>query len=174
METEITRPAIKGLIISLALICFSVVIAILKQDTNKSLGIIPLVIMLGGIVWACLSYAKQMNGNVTFGNIFSHGFKASALVAAIMGLWIAIYLLILFPEVLDRTLATQRETMQKQGNISEEDIEKYLTVGRKMAVPMGTIVNVILYMVVGAISSLLGAFLAKKNPNPIFPEQPGN
>ena len=71
-------------------------------------------------------------------------------------------------------MEAQREAMQKKGGVSDEDIDKYMTMGRKMAVPIGTIISVILYLVVGAISSLLGASIAKKNPNPVFPDQLGN
>lgn len=174
MEKQITSPAVKGLFIALALIAFAVVVTVMQQETNRSLSVIPLAMLLGGVVWACLSYSKQMDGNVTFGNVFSHGFKASALVAGIMGLWVAVSLLVIFPEALDRAMEAQREAMQKKGGVSDEDIDKYMTMGRKMAVPMGTIVSVILYLVIGAISSLLGASIAKKNPNPVFPDQLGN
>jgi len=174
MEKKVISPATKGLFISVALIAFAVVVTVLQQDTNRSLSIIPIAIMLGGIVWACLSYSKQMDGNVTFGNIFSHGFKASALIAGIMGLWVALSLTVIFPEALDRAMEVQREAMIKKGGISDEDIDKYMTIGRKMAVPMGTIVSVILYLAVGAISALLGASIAKKNPNPVFQDKLGN
>jgi hypothetical protein len=170
METKVTSPAVKGMIISLALIGFAVVVTIMQQDTNKALGFIPMAMMLGGIVWACLSYSKQMNGNVTFGNVFSHGFKTTALVAAVMGLWVALSLSLIFPESLDRAMDMQREALEQKGGMSDADIDKYMTMGRKMALPMGTIVTVILYLVVGAISALLGASVAKKNPNPVFPE----
>lgn len=173
MDKQVTTPPVKGLIIALALIIFAVIITVMQQETNRSLSIIPFAIMLGGIVWACLSYAKQMDGNVTFGNVFSHGFKTSALIAAIMGLYVALSLTVLFPEALDRGMEMQRLEMIKKG-MSDDQIDKYMTMGRKMAVPMGTIVSVIIYLVVGAISALLGASVAKKNPNPVKQDQFGN
>lgn len=87
-----------------------------------------------------------------------------------MGLWVAVSLTVIFPESLDRAMELQRAQMEKQGNLSDEDLEKYYTVGKKMAVPMGTIISVILYLIVGAIGALIGASVAKKNPNPVFPE----
>ena len=173
MDKQVTTPPVKGLIIALALIIFAVIITVMQQETNRSLSIIPFAIMLGGIVWACLSYAKQMDGNVTFGNVFSHGFKTSALIAAIMGLYVALSLTVLFPEALDRGMEMQRLEMIKKG-MSDDQIDKYMTMGRKMAVPMGTIVSVIIYLVVGAISALVGASVAKKNPNPVKQDQFGN
>lgn len=166
MENNIVTPSSKGLLISLVMVAFAVIITILKQETNQALGIIPIVLLLGGIIWACLSYSKQMNGNVTFGNIFGHGFKATALVAGIMGLWVAISLSFIFPEALDRAMDAQREMMEKGGQYTDEQMDQAMTLGRKMAIPMGTIFSVIIYLAIGAIGALVGASLSKKNPNP--------
>ena len=90
MEKQVMSSAVKGLMIGLALIVISLVIILTKQENNKSLGFISIAVALGGIIWACLTYGTQMDGNVTFGNIFSHGFKASALVAAMSGVQVAV------------------------------------------------------------------------------------
>lgn len=166
-------PATKGLMIGLALIVISLVIILTKQETNKSLSSISIVVMMGGVIWACLTYGKQMDGNVTFGNVFSHGFKTSALVAALASLWVALSLGLLFPETLDRAMEAQRLELIKR-QMSDADIENAMTVGRKIALPMGVIFSVVFYLVLGAIASLIGASIAKKNPNPVFPDQLGN
>ena len=173
MEKQIMSPATKGLLIGLALIIISLVILLTKQENNKSLGGISIAVMLGGIIWACLSFSKQMDGNVTFGNIFSHGFKTSALVGALVSLWVALTLGLLFPETIDRALEAERMNMIKK-QMSDEDIENAMKIGKKIAVPMGVIFTVILYLVIGAIGSLIGASLAKKNPNPVFQDNLGN
>ncbi len=165
MDDQITKPAIKGLIISLALIIFSVIILILKQEANRALSIIPLAILFGGVVWACLSYAKQMKGNVTFGNIFSHGFKTTALIAGVMSFWVFISLTFIFPEAFDRMMDIQREAMEKKG-VDDAQIEKFMEMGKKITLPMAALATVVFYLVVGAIAALLGSSVAKKNPNP--------
>lgn len=165
MENKVTTPVMKGLIISLILIVFAVVVTIFKLEANKALGIVPIVVLLGGIIWANINFAQQMDGNVTFGQAFGHGFKASALVAAIMGLWVAVSLTVLFPESLDRAMEVQRSAMLEQG-MNENEVDKAMTIGKKMAAPMGAIASVILYLIVGALGSLIGAAVAKKNPTP--------
>jgi hypothetical protein len=173
MEKKIMSPSTKGLLIGLALILISLAIILTKQESNKSLGFISIAVALGGIIWACQTYSSQMDGNVTFGNIFSHGFKTSALVAALVSLWVALSLGLLFPETLDRAMEAQRlELIKKQ--MSDEDIENAMNVGKKLALPMGVIFSVIMYLIIGAIGALIGASIAKKNPNPVFPEQLGN
>jgi hypothetical protein len=172
METKVMTPATKGLMISLVIIVISVAITATKQESNRTLSIIPIAFVLGGVIWADLSYSKQMDGNVTFGNLFSHGFKSGAVVAAIASLWAALSLSILFPDALDRALDAQRLKMIKDG-MDEDQIDKALTIGRKLAVPMGTVFTAILYLILGAIGSLVGAAISKKTETPVFPDKLG-
>jgi hypothetical protein len=174
MEPKVTTPGQKGLIIALPLVLFTVVITILKMERNQPLGLLAMAALVGGIIWACLSYSKQMAGNVTFGNIFSHGFKASAIVAAVLGLWVAISFGLIFPEALDRVMDVQREAMEKRGGMSDEQMDQALRISKKMVLPMMTIGSVIMYLIIGAISALIGAAVAKKNPNPQPFDQIGN
>ena len=84
METKITSPAIKGIMLSLILIVFSLIVQFMNMSQNKGLSAIGIILFFGGILWSCIFYSKQMNANVTFGNVFTDGFKTSAAVAAIM------------------------------------------------------------------------------------------
>ncbi|HSC53023.1 MAG TPA: DUF4199 domain-containing protein [Phnomibacter sp.] len=171
METKVTSPAIKGLIISLILVVVSTIIYILKMETNKSLSIVSIAIFWGGLIWSVITFAKQNDGNVTFGNCFGHGFKITAIVAAVMGLWLALSLGLIFPDALDRAMEVQRQAMEAQGKLSEAEIDKYMTTGKKLALPMGTIVSTIFNLILGAFGSLIGAAAAKKNPTPQTPFQ---
>ena len=90
-----------------------------------------------------------------------------------ISLWVALSLGVLFPDLMERTLEVQRLEMIKKG-MSDSDIDNAMSIARKIGVPMGAIVTVIIYLIIGAIGSLVGAALAKKNPNPVFPEQLGN
>ena len=173
MEKQVMSPAMKGMLISLALIVIQVAIILTGQEANKSLGSISIAVLIGGIIWACLSFSKQKDGNVTFGDVFSHGFKTSALVAALFGLWTALSLTIIFPEVFEHMMEIQRVEMLKKG-MSDDQVENAMKMAHKMGIPMGTIIIVIMDLVLGAVGALIGAAIAKKNPNPVFPEQLGN
>ena len=99
MEQKISSPVQKGLIISLVLIVFGLILYFTNQYMNKGLSYIQYVILLGGIIWSCQTYAKQMNGNVTFGNVFAHGFKTTAFVAALIAVYTLVAVKFLFPEI---------------------------------------------------------------------------
>lgn len=166
MDKKIATPASKGLIISLALIVFAIITVVLKQESNAALSAIPMLILLAGTAWSAMQYSKQMDGNVTFGNLFSHGFKTGALVAGIMGLWIAVSLSFIFPEALDRMLEMTREQLVKDGKMSTDEIDTTLATYKKGAPVFATISTVILYLIIGAIGSLIGAAISKKNQAP--------
>ncbi len=87
MEQKTMSAPIKGLIISLVLIVFGLVVHFAGLGQVKSLQLIQYIILGGGLIWSCISYAKENNGNVTFGNTFAHGFKVTAAVTAIIAVY---------------------------------------------------------------------------------------
>ncbi len=44
---------------------------------HPELSYIQYVFFIAGIIWACINYSNQLNGDVTFGNLFAHDFKNS-------------------------------------------------------------------------------------------------
>ena len=99
-----TTPAIKGIIISLILIIMGLITHFAGLDLNKTMGSIQYAVLGAGLIWACISYSKQSNGNVTFGNTFAHGFKTTAAITAIFALYTYISLKFIMPEIIDLTL----------------------------------------------------------------------
>jgi NADH:ubiquinone oxidoreductase subunit 6 (subunit J) len=135
------------------------------------LGAISLLLFVGGIIWASISFANQMNNNVTYGNVFSHSFKAVATVTVIMIAFTLIATKLLFPESVDQAMENARIEMEKSGQ-SEETIDKALEMSKKFFIPFAIGGVLLLYMIVGAIAALIGAAVAKKNPTDPF-TQPG-
>jgi hypothetical protein len=165
MEKKLTPPWMKGLFISLILIVYSLIVYFTGQSTNRSLSWLQLVVLVGGLIYACTSFAKEKEGNVTFGNVFAHGFKANAAVIVIMVLYTVLATKFLFPEMIDMAMNQARADMEKRGNLSESDIENGLAFGKKFFIPFAIGGIVLGFGIVGAIGSLIGAAVAKKNPN---------
>lgn len=167
MEKTVTTPVVKGLIISLILIVFGLALQFSGQAGNQGLGSIQYLILLGGIVWACISYAKQMDHNVTFGNVFAHGFKTTAVVTVITVIYSVIALKFLFPEMMDLALEKTREELEKN-SMSDEQMEQTLEMTTKFFLPFAIAGIVVFFLIVGCIASLIGAGVAKKNPQGPF------
>ena len=114
MEQKVTSPVLKGVIITLLLIVFGLVIYFTGQMENKSLSYLQYLILIGGIIWSCISYSKQMSGNVTFGNVFAHGFKTTAVVSSIAcGLYF-FAVKFLFPDMVDKALEVAKKDMESR------------------------------------------------------------
>ena len=176
MENKVMSAQIKGLIIGLVLIVISVVSQVLGGDISKmrDYAWISYLILMGAIVWACFSYSHDMSGNVTFGSIFSHGFKTTAVMTILVLAYSILAFTVVFPDMKEKALEAARQQMESQGKLNDDQIEQALTMTRKFFIPFSIGGILIGYLFLGAIGSLIGAFIAKKNPNPVFPDQLGN
>ena len=170
MEQKPISPLLKGVIISLLLITVSLVAYFTGQDTASWNRWLSNLLLLGGIIWSCISYGKQLNNNVTFGNVFAHGFKVSSIVTLISILFTVIFFLV-FPEIKEKALDLARTEMEKSGNMSDEQIEQGISLTRKFFYVFTIGVLIFAYMIVGTIASLIGAAVTRKQPRPPFENQ---
>lgn len=165
MEQKVTPPWTKGLVISLILIVYGLVLYFTGQSMNKSLSWVQFIILIVGIIIADTGFAKQRNGNVTFGNVFAHGFKTTAAIIVIMALYTFLAFKFLFPEMIDQIMSQARTDMEKKGGMTEEQITQGIEMGKKFFMPFAIGGIVLMFGICGAIGSLIGAGVAKKNPN---------
>ncbi|HKH61132.1 MAG TPA: DUF4199 domain-containing protein [Flavitalea sp.] len=169
-EQKPISPIMKGVIISLLLMVLSLIAYFTGQDTaswNRWLGYI---ILFGGILWACISYGKQLNNNVTFGNVFAHGFKVSSVVTLFL-IFFTIIFFLFFPEVKEKALDVARTEMEKSGKMAEEQIDQTIAITRKFFYVFTIGILMFAYMIIGTIASLIGAAITKKDPRPPFENQ---
>lgn len=171
MEKKITTPIVKGILLTLIMIIYGLIIYFMGEAMNSSLSSIQYVILFIGVLWSCISFSKQMNANVTFGNVFAHGFKTAMVVTALYSVYSLLSILFIFPDMVDKGLQIARQKMQEQGNLSDEQIQSGLDIAKRFFVPFAVGGILIMFAIVGAISSLLGAAFAKKQPQDPFASQ---
>jgi hypothetical protein len=73
----------------------------------------------------------------------------------------------LFPDVKEKGMEAARKSMQERGNLSPEQINQSMEFTKKffmVFIIAGTLIG---YLIFGAIASLVGAAVTKKNPRPI-------
>jgi hypothetical protein len=165
MNQTPTTPAVKGILISLVLITMGLISHFAGLDLNKKMGAIQYILFGGGLIWACISYSKQSNGNVTFGNTFAHGFKTTAAITAILAVYTYISLKFIMPETIDLTLDAATKDMAKN-NMSASQIEQGMSMTRKFFIPFAIGGVIVMFLIMGLFFSAVGALIAKKNPNP--------
>lgn len=172
METKVTTPVVKGVIITLILIVFGLVMYFAGQFENRALGSLQYVILVGGVIWGCIQYAQQMNGAVTFGNVFAHGFKTTAVVIVLLSIYTFITFKFIFPDIQEKIIESARQKMESENNLSDDQIQQALGMTRKFFIPFAIGGIIVLFGILGAIASLIGAAVAKKNPNAGTPFAP--
>ncbi|MEP7252447.1 MAG: DUF4199 domain-containing protein [Ginsengibacter sp.] len=166
MEQPVTTTTTKGLILGLILVVISIVIYFTGIDMNGPSKWIASAIFVVGIIWSVNNYGKQINYNSTFGNYFGHGFKVTAVVTVIMILYLIIFI-VLFPEFKEQGLEQAKIAMQKNKNMTSEQMEQGLAMTRKffsVFVIGGTLIG---YLIFGSLASLIGAAITKKEPGQI-------
>lgn len=171
MENKVLTPQVKGLVISLILIVYGIVIYFIDGMKHPELSYVQYVIFLAGIIWACVSYSKQLNGNVTFGNLFAHGFKTTAVVTIITLIYSILAFKVLFPEMIDKSIEMTRQKMMEDGNASESQIDQTVSMMQEHFTLFAVVGLVIGSLIIGAVSSLIGAAVAKKKPQDPFGNQ---
>ena len=164
MEQKITPPWTIALVTSLVFIVINLIIYVSNQLMNKSLSNIQVIIFVGVIIWGCIHYAKQKNGQVTYGNVFAHGFKITAGIAALMSIYTIISVKFIYPEFIEMTIDAARAEMEKKGNVTTDQIDMSLGLTRKFFLPFSIAFLLFGTAIIGAIASLIGAGIAKKNP----------
>ena len=158
-----------GLIIAGVLIVYSMVLTFLDLSTNQALGMLSLGILIGMLIYFVTQYGKSVEHNATFGQLFSFGFKATA-VATIISIAFQLLFFVIFPEYKDKITEMQREQMYQRG-MTDAQVEQAMTFTAKFFYAFligGALVGNLIF---GAIGSLIGAAITKKNPQTPF-QQP--
>ena len=164
METKVTSPLIKGIMISLVLVVMDLVAGFANYKFALWYRWLPTIVLCIAIIWACINYSNQKNNLVTFGNVFGHGFKASMVIAVIMLVYSLLSIYVIFPETPEIALDETRKQMESKGNLSEDQIDTAVEMTRKFFL-FGIIIAALFgTLIAGTIASLLGGAFAKKKP----------
>jgi cellulose synthase/poly-beta-1,6-N-acetylglucosamine synthase-like glycosyltransferase len=159
-----------GLIIAAILIVYSMFLTFMDLTANQSLSYLSMVFLMLGIIFFVNQYGKSVDHTATFGQLFSFGFKATA-IATLVVIAFQIIFFFIFPEYKEKIIDISREQMLKQGNVPEAQVEQALEMVRKFfwvgLIGMSLFIN----MVSGAIASLIGAGITKKIPQSPFQQQ---
>ncbi len=172
MENKVTSNVTKGLIISLILIVLDLVAGFAHFKYASWYRWTGNLVLIAAIIWACISYGAQLNNQVSFGNIFAHGFKTSAVIACILFLYVILSVLVIFPGTKDEVLEQARKQMEAKGNLTDDQVNMALEWTKKSFWPITIAAVVLGTLILGVIASLIGAAVTKKKPSTPFEQQP--
>jgi hypothetical protein len=168
VETHKTYGLITGILMSV----FSIVIYVAGLAFKPGMQYASTLPFIIGLVLNALAFSKANNKQITFGQAFSSGFKATAIIALIT-LAATVLMMFVFPQMKEEGLAMAREQMAKDPKMTQETIdtavgftEKYWNVFLIAGSIFGTLFT-------GAIISLVAAAIAPKGrPGSMVPQAP--
>jgi predicted membrane channel-forming protein YqfA (hemolysin III family) len=165
MQQKVIPTTVKGFIIGLIMIVISIIASFMELQANGYFQWLGYGIFLVGVILSISQYGKQINYNSTFGNYFAHGFKVSALVTLMMIVFLVIFMTV-FPEFKDKAMEEAKKGMAEK-NMSEDQVEQALNMTKKFFMVFLIGGALLGYLIVGAIASVIGAAITKKDPHPL-------
>ena len=156
-----------GLLIASLIVVFAIITNFLGLTGNQGLGFLQYVIIIGGLIFFINQYGKAHDYRLTFGNLFSYGFKATAVFTILFVAFLIVFFL-LFPELKEKTFEEMRKQMENNPAVSDDDVDKAIDFTRRFFW-VGVVGSSMFFMIlIGAIGSLIGAAVTKKQPKNPF------
>ena len=171
-ENKIMSPQIKGLLIALIVIILGIAGYFTELGFSSWYNWVVNAIMFAAIIIACVHFANQKQGYVTFGNVFLHGFKITAVIAIIVLVYSLLAFTVLFPDMKEKMFEMQQAQLEKQG-LDDDKLEQGMEMMKKyfmIFLVLGVIFGTLIW---GCIASLIGAAVAKKKKFNPLDQMPG-
>lgn len=156
-------PTIKGVVISIVLILISIIsFYVFHFKENGDSQYVVLCTYIAGLLWAIFS-ARKNEHTSSLKDYFTVGFKAFIVVA----LFMSVYTYFFYhanPQIMENGILENNVLIQKEGNHTKAEIEDNANKLRSVFMPMMLSLNVIKFLFLGALVSLVsGGFLSQKN-----------
>ena len=133
---------------------------------------ISTIILVGVLIFFCIQYANEQTEGATFGKIFGYGFRIALFISILMVVYTIISVMFIFPEFIDQVLVRTRTEMENKGSLSEDQIDRAITMTKKYFLPGALVFAFLGTLFFGTIGSLLGAAFARKSEPNVFQNNP--
>ncbi len=172
MEQMITdRPALVqthktwGLYTGIAVILVSAVLYVTKMQAASWGRWVPIVVLLAGILANANAFSKANGGAVTFGQVFTSCFKATAIITLLGVAWVLISVYV-FPNMKAEALEMAQREMEGSPDMTEAQLKMGMDGMRKYFTLITAGSALFGYMFFGLLASLVGGAVAPKNKMP--------
>lgn len=114
-----------------------------------------------GLILNAMAFTKANDGFVSYGNVFTSCFKATAIITLILLVW-SLLSMAIFPHMKDEILEITRKKMAENPKMTDDQIEMAMNMTKKYwnIFMVGGIVFITMFW--GAIFSLIAAAIPKK------------
>lgn len=164
MERKITSRITKGVIIVCVLIILDFILQKIYNPVPDGVRyMLRMAITFTGVLAACILYSKQSGGNLVFGDVFSHGFKTTAVIAFLMALYTFIIFKVIYPMPTAAEMDAAVKAIEQQGNSLHEEAKQQAESAAKNRWIIYVSISIFVSLIPGLLGSLAGAAATKKN-----------
>jgi len=154
---------VAGLLIGAVLIIYSLALNFAGKGQDRTLGWIAYLLFVVGLIVFINLYGNAKNNEMTFGGLFSYGFKATAIATLLIVICLVIVISIM-PDFKQKILDAMRQGMEDQGKLDDDKIDQTVKMFSKNFILFVVGGALFMYLLFGVIASLIGAAITKKNP----------
>ena len=163
---------VAGLLIAGIVIVISMATMLLTKSAGKpSGGAYTYLIIIGGLIFFINQFGKANNYQPGFGELFSYGFKATAMYTILFIGFLALSM-VMFPDFKANAMEAIRTQMESQKGMTDEQVDKGVQFMDKNFWTFTIAGTTVAFVILGAIGSLLGAAITKKQPKNPFEQSP--
>lgn len=164
MEKKITSRITKGLII----VGLLIVIDLVLQKTYHN--VVPegvrymprLIIVFLGVLVSCIVYAKQVEEKLSFGEVFAHGFKTTAVIAFLMAMYTFIAVKFIYPPPDAAEMDAAVKAIMANGNALYEEAKAQAIQAAKNRWIIYVSISIFASLIPGVLGALAGGAAGKK------------
>jgi hypothetical protein len=149
-----------GLITGAVLIVYSMVLNLLGLNFNAVLPYLSLLFLIGGMIWATISYRDQyLKGYISFGKAFTTAFLTGLFAGILGAIFTYVYLKFINPDMVLQIMDNAREkVMEKAPDLTEDQLDTALAWQAKFMKPAVMAISSAIYTAFA--SALLGLIVA--------------
>ncbi len=155
----------KGLVIAAILIIFKAITHFTHTVFAEWTVFVFGLIILLGVTFSVQLYQKENNLPYKFNELFSYGFKVTAVITSIYFIFIFLETKLLFPNYIQERLLRSIEQIKQSGIIDqktfEENIEQSMALGKKVETYKYFAGSIMSILFLGVLGAVLGSVISK-------------
>ena len=164
MENQITSHVTKGLIIAGILIAMDWLLQQFYATVPDGVRYMSrMVIVLVGVLASGIILLKQSGGTLSFGEVFSHGFKTTAVIAFLIAVYTFIAVKFIYPPPGPAEMAAAVKAIEQQGNTLHAEALQQATKAAANRWVIYVSLSIFTTLIPGLVGALASGGIAKKN-----------
>jgi hypothetical protein len=159
-----------GVYIGILLILIGVILYVTGNSFSKLAQYVSWPILVGGTIWAQVSYKKALGGEMTYGQALGVGVMAVIFASILSSIYTYLLYTVIDPSLQEQMRLFTEQQIIEQGKVPEEQIDMAVEMASKFQKPAIMVaLGIFGGAFIGLLISLITAIFTKKNPSDEVP-----